>query len=82
MFLPSMDGVDWGMTAVSCVVSFRSGEAIGPLTVDTVKWSWVKKHMDSSLSTDKSGKKSGCAIHHKDSHNSLLIFLFTDVTQI
>ena len=68
--------------AVGCVKIFRSGETIWFPTVDALKWSGMKEYLDSPLSTDRIEQKSGCAIHHNDNDNSLLIFVVTDVIQI
>ena len=68
--------------AIGHVKNVRSGEAIWSPTVDAFKWSGIKEYMGSSLSTDRIEQKSGCAIHHNDNHNSLLIFVVTDVIQI
>ena len=51
-------------------------------TVDALKWSGIREYLDSPLSTDRIEQKSGCAIHHNDNHNSLLIFVVTNVIQI
>ena len=68
--------------AVGCVKNVRAGEAIWSPTVDAFKWSGIKENMGSPLSTDRIEQKSGCAIHHNDNHNSLLLFVVTDVIQI
>ena len=68
--------------AVGCVQNFRSGETIWSARVDALKWPGIKEYLDSPLSTDRIEEKSGCAIHRNDNHNSLLIFVVTDVIQI
>ena len=68
--------------AVDCVQNFRSEETIWSPTMDALKVSGIKEYLDSPLSTDRIGQKSGCAIHHNDNQNSLLIFVVTDVIQI
>ena len=68
--------------AIGCDKNIRSGEAVRSPTVDALKWSGIKENMDSPLSTDRIEQKSGYAIHHNDNHNSLLIFVVTDVIQV
>ena len=50
--------------------------------MDALKWSGIKEYLDSPLSADRIEQKSGCAVHHNDNHNSLLILEVTDVIQI
>ncbi len=77
-----MNGIDSGMTLLLAVSKISDqGRQLSP-TVDALKWSGIKEYLDSPLSTDRIEQKSGCAIHHNDNDNSLLIFVVTDVIQI
>ena len=77
-----MNGIDSGMTLLLAVSKISDqGRQLSP-TVDALKVSGIKEYLDSPLSTDRIEQKSGCAIHHNDNDNSLLIFVVTDVIQI
>ena len=77
-----MNGIDSGMNLLLAVSKISDqGRQLSP-TVDALKWSGIKEYLDSPLSTDRIEQKSGCAIHHNDNDNSLLIFVVTDVIQI
>ena len=77
-----MNGIDSGMTLLLAVSKISDqGRQLSP-TVDALKWSGIKEYMDSPLSTARIEQKSGCAIHHNDIDNSLLIFVVIDVFQI
>ena len=79
-----MNGIDWGMTLLLAVskISDQGRQLFWSPTVDALKWSGIKEYLDSPLSTDRIVQRSGCAIHHNDNDNSLLIFVVTDVIQI